>query len=129
MIEQDATGYDIAYEIEDNGFKNDLISDGIVFYNIFLNIGDKSVKNIPNEEKQNYKTFKTMGDSHKKQFMNWANNIIEKFENPIKIKKEYEMYKESRKKWKSQDIYCEKCGARVKNKNQKVCEECGEIIG
>ncbi|MBY9008166.1 MAG: hypothetical protein KGD63_15610 [Candidatus Lokiarchaeota archaeon] len=128
MIEQDATGYDMAYEIERNGLKQKLNHDGIIFYDTFLKIGDKKVNDIPNEEKRDYKSFKTIEDSHKKIFIEWANQIIDKYEKLIIHKDDYEKFKNSKKKWGIKEKHCKKCGARIKDKKQKICEDCGELI-
>lgn len=128
MIEQDATGYDLAYEIENYDLKRDLLHDGIVFYETFLKIGNKRVKDIPNEEKKDYKTFKIIEDSHKQLFFNWAKELIKDYEKPKFTKSEYVRYKKSKEKWFSNELHCEKCGARIKDKNQEICEECGEVL-
>lgn len=58
MIENDATGFDLAYETENNQLKDRLMNDGIFFYNTFLNIGNQKFKDAPDKRKTNYQPFK-----------------------------------------------------------------------
>jgi len=106
----------------------ELIYDGIVFYDTFLEIGDNIVNDTPDEEKKDYGHFKIVEDSHKQVFLKWATELIENYKKQ-KLKEEiYKRYKKSRDKWYTEDLYCEKCGIRIKDKHQKVCEECGTPV-
>ena len=46
IIENGGTGFDLAYEIEKNKEINNFLHDGILFYNVFIEIGNKSKKHL-----------------------------------------------------------------------------------
>ncbi|MFX1572900.1 MAG: zinc ribbon domain-containing protein [Promethearchaeota archaeon] len=134
LIHIGATGFDLAYEVEKNQRIKNLIYDGILFYNTFLEIGSKPFIDAPDKIKVDYRTFKTIEDTEKYIFMVWLTDVIESLENKTKPKLEYANYLEVKeeKKVKSgrkespKDLkYCRNCGAQILSKDQKYCEKCG----
>jgi len=138
MIHNGATGFDLAYEVEKNQRIKNLIYNGILFYNTFLEIGNRPFIDAPDKIKVDYRSFKTIEDTEKYIFMVWLTDIIESLENNMKPKTEYIKYLEDRegKKLKTERErlpealkYCRNCGAQILSKEQKYCEKCGiELI-
>ncbi|MFX1442960.1 MAG: hypothetical protein ACFFHV_06050 [Promethearchaeota archaeon] len=52
MIEIGAMGCDLAYEVEKNQYVKKLIYDGILFYNVFLEIGNQKFIDAPDIKKK-----------------------------------------------------------------------------
>ena len=134
MIQAGATGFDIAYEVEKNQIIKNLIYDGVLFYNTFLEIGNKRFIDAPDKIKANYQSFKTIEDTEKYMFTVWLKDMIESLEKKIKPKAEYAKYIESRETKEEKGIserlpkdlnYCRNCGAKILSKDQKYCEKCG----
>ncbi len=129
MIENDATGFDLAYETENNLLKDRLMNDGIFFYNTFLNIGNQKFKDAPDKRKTNYQPFKLVEYTEKYLFMDWLNKKITEKDKKKNIMDEYTKYVETREYKYKEYVICENCGAQITKKNQKICEECGEKLG
>lgn len=134
LIHTGATGFDLAFEVEKNQRIKNLIYDGILFYNTFLEIGNRPFIDAPDKIKVDYRSFKTIEDTEKYIFMVWLTDIIESLENKMKPKTEYTKYLEDRdgKKLKTERErlpealkYCRNCGAKILSKEQKYCEKCG----
>ena len=129
LIENGATGFDLAYEVEKNQYVKKLIYDGILFYNTFLEIGNQKFIEAPDIRKKDYSHFKTVEDTEKHLFMMWLNEEIDKREKILKENEEYEKYIQESKKLKEKYIFCQNCGAKIKDRYQKVCEICGFKLG
>jgi hypothetical protein len=137
MIHNGATGFELAYEVEKNQEIKQLIYDGILFYNTFLEIGNNKFIDFPDKQTKAYTSFMTVEDTEKYIFMVWLNDKIstfqkrlhpmEDYEKFLKVKKDEER-KEAEKKRREQLVNCKRCGAKIKDKNQEYCEECGENL-
>ncbi len=137
MINEGATGFELAYEVEKNLEVKKLIYDGILFYNTFLEIGNKKFIEIPDKATTEYTSFKTIEDTEKYIFIVWLKDIIASLENKtqpmedytkfIKVKKLQEA-KEAMDKLRQNLTHCKNCGARIPSKDQEFCEECGMDI-
>ncbi len=134
MIHTGATGFDLAYEVEKNQTIKNLIYDGILFYNTFLEIGSRPFIDAPDKIKVDYRSFKTIEDTEKYIFMVWLTDVIESLEKKTKPKSEYTKYLEAREEKElkpgreglPEDLkYCRNCGAKILSKDQKYCEKCG----
>jgi len=127
MIENGATGFDLAYEVEKNQYVKKLIYDGILFYNTFLEIGaQKFIEAPPNVKKKDFTNFKTVEDTEKHLFMIWLRDEINEREKYIvNSNVEYEKHIQKREKLKEKFIFCQNCGAKNREKYQKYCEKCG----
>jgi len=134
MIENVATGFDLAYEVEKNKVAKNLIYDGILFYNTFIEIGNTRFIDAPDKKKVDYKAFRTIEDTEKYVFMIWLKEIINSIEKEIKPREDYSKYKErhkrieineAQKKLRKNLIYCKNCGERIRSEEQEFCEKCG----
>jgi len=134
MINEGATGFDLAYRLEKNREVKELIYDGILFYNTFLEIGNKKFLDIPDKIKVDYKSFKTVEDTEKYIFMVWLNDMIASLEKEFQPKDDYAKYieakkaeerKKAEKKVRELLTHCRNCGARIQSKEQEFCEKCG----
>lgn len=134
MIYEGATGFELAYEVEKNRKIRNLIHDGILFYNTFIEIGDKKFIEAPDKKIENYKSFKTVEDTEKYIFMLWLNDTITSLQNELYPEDNYTEYfksrkskevKETKKSLRENLNYCKNCGARIKSKEQRFCEKCG----
>lgn len=137
MINNGATGFELAYEVEKNQEIKKLIFDGILFYNTFLEIGNNKFIDFPDKQSKIYTSFKTVEDTEKFIFMVWLNNKISSLQKQLHPKEDYEKFlkakideekKEAEKKRREQLVNCKKCGAKIKDKRQEYCEECGENL-
>jgi len=99
IIEDDGTGFDLAYEIERNKEIKNFLHDGILFYNVFIEIGNKKFIDLPDKRKVDYKSFKTIEDTEKYIFMVWLKDTITSLER--KVKDDYSKYVKSRKEKES----------------------------
>ncbi len=134
MIEDGATGFDLAYEVEKNKVVKNLIYDGILFYNAFIEIGNTRFIDAPDKKKLNYKAFSTIEETEKYIFLIWLKDKIISIEKEIKPREDYSKYKKTqkikeiegkKKKLRKSLIYCKNCGERIKNEEQEFCEKCG----
>ena len=125
MIENGATGFDLAYEVEKNQYVKKLIYEGILFYNTFLEIGAQKFIDAPNLKKKDFTHFKTVEDTEKHLFMIWLRDEINEREKVLNNNVEYEKHIQERKKLKGKFIFCQNCGAKNREKYQKYCEKCG----
>jgi len=134
MIEDGASGFDLAYEVEKNHEIKNLLYDGILFYNVFLEIGQNKFINMPDKRKIDYKSFRTIEDTEKYIFMEWLKDTINTLEKDIRPKEDYTKYleklkekelKESREKLRESLKFCKNCGERIRSKDQEFCEKCG----
>ena len=134
LIQNGATGFDLAYEVEKNKEVKSLIYDGILFYNTFLEIGDMRFIDAPDKKKSDFKSFKTIEDTEKFTFMIWLKDKIESLENEINPKSDYKKYIEKRKEKELSEtrkelvkklIHCKNCGAKILSTEQEYCEKCG----
>ncbi|HDZ16908.1 hypothetical protein LCGC14_0979230 [marine sediment metagenome] len=134
MIENVATGFDLAYEVEKNKVAKNLIYDGILFYNTFIEIGNTRFIDAPDKKKVDYKAFRTIEDTEKYVFMIWLKEIINSIEKEIKPREDFNKYKEihkrieikeAQKKIRKNLIYCKNCGERIRSEEQEFCEKCG----
>ncbi len=134
MIENGATGFDLAYEVEKNKVAKNLIYDGILFYNTFIEIGNTRFIDAPDKKKVDYKAFRTIEDTEKYVFLIWLKEIITSIDKEIKPREDYSKYKErhkrieineAQKKLRKNLIYCKNCGERIRSEEQEFCEKCG----
>jgi len=134
MIEDGATGFDLAFEVEKNKEVKKLIYDGILFYNTFIEIGNKKFTDVPDKKKVDYKAFRTIEDTEKYIFILWLKETIISIEKEIKPKEDYNKYIELRKaqeikkakeKLREALTHCKNCGERIRSKTQDFCEKCG----
>ncbi len=134
MIEEGATGFDLAYEVEKNKEIKKLIYDGILFHTTFIEIGNKKFTDVPDKKKVDYKTFRTIEDTEKYIFLVWLKDKIVSLEKDIKPKEDYMNYIEARRiqavknekiKQREKLTHCKNCGERIKSKIQDFCEKCG----
>jgi hypothetical protein len=134
MIHEGATGFDLAYEVERNQEVKQLIYDGILFYNTFLEIGNQKFIESPDKATTIYTSFKTIEETEKYIFMVWLKDSIATLEKEIQSVGEYSKYVEARRaqeeiealeKLREKLTHCGNCGARIKSKEQEFCEECG----
>ncbi|MBY8984979.1 MAG: hypothetical protein KGD65_07930 [Candidatus Lokiarchaeota archaeon] len=137
IINDGATGFELAYVVEKYQEVKNLIYDGILFYNTFIEIGNMRFIDAPDNVKKDYQSFKTIEDTEKYIFMLWLKDTITSLEKKIQPKEDYAKFieaKKTRKKMKARDklrerlTHCKNCGARVKSKEQILCEECGETL-
>ena len=101
IIEDGGTGFDLAYEVEKNKEINNFLHDGILFYNVFIEIGNKKFIDLPDKRKLDYKSFKTIEDTEKYIFMVWLKDTIASLERVVKPKGDYFKYVKLRKKKRS----------------------------
>ncbi|TKJ18728.1 MAG: hypothetical protein CEE43_17170 [Promethearchaeota archaeon Loki_b32] len=119
IIEDGGTGFDLAYEVEKNKEINNFLHDGILFYNVFIEIGNKKFIVLPDKRKLDYKSFKTIEDTEKYIFMVWLKDIIASLERVVKPKEDYFKYVKLRKKKEAKDklrekvSYCQNCGVNL----------------
>lgn len=125
MIENGATGFDLAYEVEKNQYVKKLIHDGILFYNTFLEIGAQKFIKAPDIKETDFTHFKTVEETEKHLFLIWLKDEINKREKIVNNNDEYEKYIQERENLKEKFIFCQNCGAKNKEKYQKFCEKCG----
>ncbi|MFX0002933.1 MAG: zinc ribbon domain-containing protein [Candidatus Hermodarchaeota archaeon] len=137
MINEGATGFELAYEVEKNQEFKRLIYDGILFYNTFLNIGNKKFIDIPDKIIKNYKSFKTVEDTEKYIFIIWLNDAISSLQEEFHRTEDYKKFieakmaeerNEAKKKLREQMVHCKNCGAKIRDNEQEFCEECGENL-
>lgn len=137
MINEGATGFELAYEVEKNQEVKKIIYDGILFYNTFLDIGNKKFIEVPDKATTEYKSFKTIEDTEKYIFMVWLKDTITSLEKKIQPIEDYAKFievkklqeaKEAMEKLRLNLTHCKNCGARIPSKDQELCEECGMDI-
>lgn len=125
MINDGATGFELAYTLEKNQSIKKLVYDGILFYNTFLEIGNLKFIEAPDVMKKDYSYFKTIEDTEKFLFINWLKTEIEKREEILAENEDYRKYIQETTKMKDRYIFCQNCGAKIKDRYQKLCENCG----
>lgn len=125
MIENGATGFELAYKTEKNQLHSRLMNKGIFFYKTFLNIANQKFKDAPEKKKTSYQPFKLVEYTEKYLFMDWLEKKLAEKDKKKNIMDEYAKYVESREYKYTEILICEKCGAQSIEKNQKICEECG----
>ena len=125
MIENGATGFDLAFEVEKHQLVKKLIYDGVLFYNAFIEIGNNAFIEAPDKREVNYKAFKTVEETEKHLFIIWLKDTIANMEKKVSPEDAYDKYKKVKEKKNELIINCKYCGARIKDKNQKFCEMCG----
>ncbi len=125
MIEEGATGFELAYEVEKKQLMRDLLYDGILFYNNFIEIGDMRFIDAPDKRVADFKAFKTVEETEKYIFIQWIREQINKknLKNEIDPVKRYEKFQKSKKR--ANIKICTTCGAMFANDSQKFCEKCG----
>jgi len=134
IINKGATGFELAYIVEKNQEVKNLIYDGILFYNTFIEIGNSKFLDAPDKVKVDYRSFKTIEDTEKFIFMVWLKDIITKIEKSTQPKEDYTKFTEAKKtqeieeamkKLRQSLTHCRNCGARIQSEEQLLCEECG----
>lgn len=137
IINDGATGFELAYEVEKNLEVKSLIYDGILFYNTFIEIGSKKFLDVPDKVKKDYQSFKTIEDTEKFIFMVWLKDTITTLEKKIQPKEDYAKFVEAKKAQEIREAmeklhkrltHCKNCGAQIRSKKQLLCEGCGEIL-
>jgi len=137
IINEGATGFELAYESEKNQEVKSLIYDGILFYNTFIEIGNKKFLEADDKVKVTYQSFKTIEDTEKFIFMVWLKDTITTLEKKIQPKEDYAKFVETKKaqeireameKLRERLTHCKNCGAQIRSKKQLLCEGCGEIL-
>lgn len=127
LIENGATGFDLLFAVENNDNLPTLHYDGISFYDMFQDIGNQPIKEIPDKVKKNYRSFIIKEETDKGRFMEWLEETINELEKAVKPKDDYVKYKERREniEMKQGVQFCQNCGEKITNPNQKICEKCG----
>lgn len=124
-------------KLKKNRVVKHLIYDGVLFYNTFLEAGNKKFIEVPDKIKKDYKSFKTVENTEKYIFMVWLNDTISSLQEKIYQKEDYARYievkrggekKEAEEKLKEQLVHCKNCGAKIRDKSQEYCEECGKSL-
>ncbi len=137
IINEGATGFELAYKVEKNQEVKSLIYDGILFYNTFIEIGNKKFLDAPDKVKVDYRSFKTIEDTEKYIFMVWLKDMITSLEKRIQPTEDYVKFieakkaqeiREAMKKLRERLTHCKNCGARIQSKEQLLCEECGKNL-
>ena len=137
IINEGATGFELAFEVEKNQEVKSLIYDGILFYNTFIEIGNKKFLEADDKVKVTYQSFKTIEDTEKFIFMVWLKDTITTLEKKIQPKEDYAKFVETKKaqeireameKLRERLTHCKNCGAQIRSKKQLLCEGCGEIL-
>ena len=137
MINEGATGFDLAYEIERTDNIRSLVFEGINLISTCKRYGNKVFKDEPDEVKNKYESFITLEESAKSKIIKWINKAINKRKSIVRENKEiFDYLKEALKKEKIEAIdilnkliiRCEKCGAKIINKQLKYCENCGSKV-
>jgi len=137
IINEGATGFELAFKVEKNQEVKSLIYDGILFYNTFIEIGNKKFLDAPDKVKVDYRSFKTIEDTEKFIFLVWLKDTITSIEKKNLPKGEYSKFieakkaqeiREAMKKLRNKLTHCKNCGARIQSKEQLLCEECGENL-
>ena len=128
MIENGATGFDLAFETEKRQLTTRLMHNGIFFYQTFLKIGNQKFKDAPDTKKTNYQSFKLIEYTEKYIFMELLNKKKSDQDNKETILKEYAKYVESKEYKYKGYLLCKNCGAKITDKNQKFCEKCGKEL-
>jgi len=137
IINDGATGFEIAYIVEKNQEVKNIIYDGILFYNTFIEIGNNKFFEVPDKIKVDYQSFKTIEDTEKFIFMIWLKDTITSLEKKIQPKEDYAKFIEAKKaqeirkameKLRERLTHCKNCGAQIRSKKQLLCEGCGEIL-
>ena len=124
MIEDGATGFDLAMFIDKYDYKNEILHDGILFYNYFKEIGTKVLKDVSDRKESKHRSFNVLEDSEKAVFIKWANDFIKSTEEEIDVEGEYKKYIEKKKLESISE--CKNCGAKFTSNSQRVYEHCGE---
>ena len=124
MIEEGATGFDLAMFIDKYNYKNELLHDGILFYNYFKDIGTSILRDVPNEKESKHRSFNVREESEKAIFIKWAKEFIASTEEKIDVDEEYRKYIEKKKL--ESITHCKNCGTKFASPSQRVCEQCGE---
>lgn len=134
MINNGATGFDLAYKVENHQDFKRLLYDGILFYNTFIEIGYKKFIDEPDTVKNSYTSFMTIEDTEKYIFMVWLKEKIHSLENEFQVKEDYAKFFQAKKeeerrkaelRFRETLTQCRRCGSRVRSKHQIYCEECG----
>jgi tRNA(Ile2) C34 agmatinyltransferase TiaS len=137
IINEGATGFELAYKVEKNQDIKSLIYDGILFYNTFIEIGNKKFLNAPDKVKVDYRSFKTIEDTEKYIFMVWLKDMITSLKKKIQPTGDYVKFieakkaqeiRETMKKLRERLTHCKNCGALIQSKEQLLCEECGKNL-
>jgi hypothetical protein len=126
MIKEGASGYDLAYLVEQQKLIKRLINEkGILFYDTFLEIGEEKFIEYPNKKITYYKNFKTVENTEKYFFIIWLRDEIKKLQKKYLFLKQMKKTKNTKDQVESKKIICKNCGSITSNENQKVCEKCG----
>ena len=128
MIEEGATGFDLAYEVEKNHAIKKLIYDGILFYNNFIEIGHKKFKEYPDIRETNYNSFKTVEKTEKYIFLIWIKEMINNKEELLESQNLDVKNLEIQFEQLNISQICPKCSAIIKDSDQILCENCGTKI-
>jgi len=137
MINEGATGFDLAYKIEKHQEFKQLLYDGILFYNTFIEIGNKKFIEHPDKVKRIYKAFYTIEDTEKYIFMVWLKEAIYSLEKEFEVKDDYAKYLRAKKEEEHRKheerlrktlTHCKICGAQIKGERQIICEICGHSL-
>ena len=125
MIENRATGFELAYIVEKNQKSKTLVHRGITFYNTFLNTGNNVFIDLPDKEIKSYENFKTIQETEKYIFLLWLKEEVSEMDKIIDVEKEYVKYEEKIFPNTSQLLYCKNCGAKINSDKQMFCKFCG----
>jgi len=129
MIKEGATGYDLAYLVEQQKLIKRLINEkGILFYDTFLEIGEEKFIEYPNKKITYYKNFKTVENTEKYFFILWLKEEIKKLQRKYIYLKQMKKPKNKEDQKESKTIICKNCGSITSNEKQKVCEKCGLLL-
>ena len=128
LIEQRATGFELAFELENYNKIKKLIYNGIMFYNTFSEIGEQVFLEASDKKEKDYHIFKTVENTEKYLFMVWLKDEITNREKFLKKNVDKSTLIKVQDEFIEQLKYCKKCGAERKDDNQDICESCGEEV-
>ncbi|MHA1762172.1 MAG: hypothetical protein ACTSYC_00200, partial [Promethearchaeota archaeon] len=114
-IESGATGFELAFEAENNKNLPFLYFNGIYFIETFKKIGNNVFFESPDEIIKNYTSFKVKEETEKSIFLKWLQREIEERKAMFYPKQEYLQFKKMmEKKEMIKNIkFCPNCGARI----------------
>ena len=128
MIEQSATGFELAHVVQKYNKTKYLIHNGINFLNTFNEIGELVFLEAPDKKEKDYQFFKTVENTEKYIFMVWIRDVIVKGDKYLKNNIDNPTFIKIKEVVIKQTKHCKKCDAEIKDDYQKICENCGENI-
>ena len=132
-IQNGATGFELAHYVEENQAMKALIYDGVLFYNNFVEIGEKRFIDMDDKRETTFQGFKTLEDTEKVILINWISEEIQKYERILSDPTAFEEYTEKKEranklKKRTSFIICKVCGTSLRGDNLKICTTCGSKL-